>query len=141
MSFDKVLESVSKVRLSGGLVGRVCTVLLVACAALGSIGALSHNEWVMGGAISAIVLLAFPMLWRIIGFAEQHPQVAILDGAQFLKHEQLVLASKSVSAIEVTATTQTVARTVLLPTIGVAEVDEPDVLSLPPTTTDNRRES
>lgn len=126
MSFDKILERVSKVRLSGGLVGRVCTVLVVACTALGAIGVWSRNEWIMGGSILAIFALAFPMLWRIIGFAEQNPHAAILDGAQFLKLEQLLLASKINPEITVVAETQMEAHPVPLSPSTTADVDEPD---------------
>lgn len=94
-ALDKVLQRASQVKLSGGLVGRVCSVLFVACIAIGTIGALSKSEWIMGGSIVAIVVLLFPMLWKIISFAEDNPGVALLDGAQLLKHEQLRLASKS----------------------------------------------
>ena len=138
MSIETTLLRVSKLRLSGGLVGRVCTVLIVACAALGAIGALSHNEWIMGAAILAIFVLAFPMLWRIVGFAERNPHVAILDGAQFLKHEQLLLASKSNPEIEVNPETQTEPRPPLLAPSSNADVDEPDNDSGGNATTDDR---
>lgn len=106
-SIDRVLATASKVKLTGGLVGRVCSVLVVACLALGTVGALSKNEWIMGGSIVSIVLLAFPLLWRIINFADKNPGVAILDGAQFLKHEQMRLASKTTPEIVVLPSSQT----------------------------------
>lgn len=105
-SLDRVLSSASKLKLSGGLVGRVCHVLIVACACIAVVGAFSGNAWIMAVAILAIFLFAYPLLWRIISFAEKHPGVAILDGAHFLKHEQMRLASKDSPDIVVLPATQ-----------------------------------
>lgn len=126
-SLDKVLQRASQVKLSGGLVGRVCTVLFVACIALGTIGALSKSDLIMGAAIVAIVLLLFPMLWKIIAFAENNPGVALLDGAQLLKHEQLRLASKNESDILVVADLQREDRAVSVSPEIAALPDVPDV--------------
>lgn len=126
-SLDKVLQRASQVKLSGGLVGRVCTVLFVACIALGTIGALSKSDLIMGAAIAAIVLLLFPMLWKIITFAENNPGVALLDGAQLLKHEQLRLASKNEADILVVADLQREERAVSVSSEMAALADVPDV--------------
>lgn len=126
-SLDKVLQTASQVKLSGGLVGRVCTVLFVACIALGTIGALSKSDLIMGAAIVAIFLLLFPMLWKIITFAENNPGVALLDGAQLLKHEQLRLASKNESDILVVADLQREDRAVSVSPEIAALPDVPDV--------------
>ena len=123
---DKILERVSKVKLTGGLVGRVCTVVLVSCVVIGVLGALSRNEWVMGGVVVAILIIVFPMLWRVISFAEKNPQVAILDGAQFLKHEQLVLASKGVPEITVVPEAQVQEHPALPSPEQLAAANRPD---------------
>jgi hypothetical protein len=123
---DKILERVSRVKLTGGLVGRVCTVALVYSVVIGVLGALSRNEWVMGGAVVAILVIVFPMLWRVINFAEKNPQVAILDGAQFLKHEQLVLASKGVPEITVIPEAQIQEQPALPSPAQVASANKPD---------------
>ena len=125
-SLDKVLQRASQVKLSGGLVGRVCTVLFVACIALGTIGALSKSDLIMGAAIIAIDLLLFPMLWKIITFAENNPGVALLDGAQLLKHEQLRLASKNEADILVDADLQREGRAVSDSPDTASLADEPD---------------
>jgi hypothetical protein len=36
------------------------------------------------------------MLWRLINFANDNPQAAILEGAEFLIHEQMELAAKGI---------------------------------------------
>lgn len=127
MTLDRVIERASKIRLSGGIVGRVCTVLIVACVSLAAIGVLTRNQWIMGGAIVAILVLALPLLWRIITFAEKNPGVAILDGAQFLKHEQLRLASKDRSDIVILPHTPKIDPSPTSVPIDPALLDKPDL--------------
>jgi hypothetical protein len=129
-SLDKVIQRASQVKLSGGLVGRVCSVLFVACVALGAIGALSKSELIMGVAIASIVVLLFPLLWKIISFAENNPGVALLDGAQLLKHEQLRLASKSEPDILVMPNLQREDRAVTVSPEMAALADKPNVAVL-----------
>jgi len=130
-SIEKIMNKASQVKLSGGLVGRVCTVLFVACICIGAIGVLSRNDWIMGGAVIAILLLAFPMLWRIISFAERHPGVALLDGAQLLKHEQLRLASKQEPEILVVQSSLTEGKPVLVSDEQALLADSPPTELLP----------
>lgn len=87
--------ALSKVHLRGGVVGKVTLAVIAGSVTLGSIGvAGSSNPWIAGGAILAILVLSIPLLWRLIGFAKANPQAAILEGAEFLLHTQLTLASK-----------------------------------------------
>ncbi len=84
MDFDisKISEGVSKIKFPGGVVGKVSTVLVVVCLTVGGLGALSRNQWVLVGAIAAIIGIAFPVLWRLITFANNNPQAAILGLVQ-----------------------------------------------------------
>jgi len=97
MGFDleKALGKVSAVKLPGGVVGKVSLVLIVASICIGGLAGFSKNDWIVGGGIAAIVLLAFPMLWRLINFADRNPQAALLEGAEFLIHEQILLGTKA----------------------------------------------
>ncbi|AOI64538.1 hypothetical protein WS51_12675 [Burkholderia territorii] len=54
-----------------------------------------HNVWIAGGAMGLTFLLAFVMLWRLIDFADRNPKAALLEGAEFVLHEQIVHASKA----------------------------------------------
>jgi hypothetical protein len=63
------------------------------------IAALIHNIWVSCGALLLIFTLTFVILWRLINFANNNPQAAILEGAEFLVHEQIELAAKGVASI------------------------------------------
>lgn len=89
----------------------------------------------MGGSILAIVLLAMPLLWRIIAFAEKNPGVALLDGAQLLKHEQLRLASKNNPEILVAPQSQREGRPIAVSN-EIAELPDPSVAPRLPDNTD-----
>src|SRR5438093_13589156 len=94
LDFSKMLKHVSKVKLRGGVVGKVSMVLIVLCGTIGGLAAVSKNDWVIGGSIVAIILVVFRILCRLIDFAKAHPQAALMEGAEFLVHEQLTIAQK-----------------------------------------------
>jgi hypothetical protein len=93
--FDKILGHVSKVKLSGGVVGKACTVLIVTAVCLAGLGMTSGNDWIIGGGMVGILLIVFVMLWRLINFADKNPQSALLEGAEFLVHQQMILGTKT----------------------------------------------
>ena len=125
---EKMMESVSKIRLTGGLVGRVCTVMIVLFLAIAALGIASRNEWIMGGAILILVVFALPMLWRIIAFAESNPNTAILDGAEFVRAERQRQASKGTAVIPVVIENKTEPRPMLAPP-GRPDTDAGDVVA------------
>lgn len=96
MDFDlaKAFRNAANIKLPGGVVGKVCTVLTVTTICIAGLGMLSRNEWIMAAGIGAIGLIVFPLLWRVINFADRNPQAALLEGAQFLVHQQMVLGTK-----------------------------------------------
>ncbi len=95
-AFDlqSVLRSASKLVLTGGMVGKVCKVLIIAAITMGAIAWSVRVLWVSVLALVLVFLLCFVMLWRVISFADKNPQAAILEGAEFLMHEQLMLGTK-----------------------------------------------
>lgn len=98
---DRLLDSVSKIRFNGGLVGRVCTALMVLMACITALGIASANPWLIGGAMLLLVVVAVPVLLKVFAFAEQNPNAAILDGAEFVKAERLRQSSKGIPEIPV----------------------------------------
>jgi hypothetical protein len=94
-----VSERLSKVRLRGGVVGKVAAVLICFCGAMAAIAATSHLWWV--SLICAILLfvLCFPLLWRLVSFAERNPYAALFEGAELLAHERLKLGTKAVPVL------------------------------------------
>lgn len=95
INLENWLQSVAKIKLSGGVVGRVCQVVMVVAVCFVALGVFSGNPRVMAGGIAAVFLFAFPMLWRALTFAERNPYAALLDGAELLLHQQMMLGTKT----------------------------------------------
>lgn len=94
-SFDKAIEGLTKVTLRGGVVGKVTFAIIFVSLALALIAWSVKNIWISAAALGAVFALSFSMLWRLINFADRNPQAALLEGAEFIVHEQIVHASKS----------------------------------------------
>ena len=94
----KLTRGTSKVKLPGGIVGKTCYLLMAVAAALAAIVAAVHTESVGFAAIAAIVIIVLPLTWRLIGFAERHPDAAILEGGEWVAY-QIQLAQKGVGEL------------------------------------------
>ena len=101
LDFGELIKNVAKVKLGGGVFGKTCTVIMVVAVTIGVIAWASGNLWVSIGAIGLIFIMTFVLLWRLISFANKNPQAAILEGAEFLVHQQIELASKGVPSIPI----------------------------------------
>ncbi len=95
IDIHSILDSASKITLSGGVVGKVCKVLIFVALAFAIIAWSVKVVWVSAIALGMLFLLCFPILWRIVSFADRNPQAAILDGAEFITMEQLRLGTKA----------------------------------------------
>ena len=95
IDFSQIFEGISKVKLRGGVVGKVSTVLICVSAAMAAIAWSIQVIWVSVLALVFVFALCFVMLWRLINFADRNPQAALLEGAEFLAHEQIQLGMKS----------------------------------------------
>jgi predicted outer membrane repeat protein len=96
IDFSKLINNVAKVKLGGGIFGKTCTVIMVITVTFGGIACVANNLWVCILAIVLIAAIAFVLLWRLINFADKNPQAVILEGAEFLVHQQIELAAKGV---------------------------------------------
>lgn len=79
------------------------------------------------GMIGLIVLFA---LWRMFRFADAHPEVAILEGAEFLRWRELEMAQKGKGMISVTESESPDATDLTLPESRKAaalELPDPEV--------------
>jgi len=102
-SFDwpTILQSISRIRFRGGVMGNVCTALTVLVFPLVGLGAVvcwqatTFPAWFVMGVPLLIIMLPFLILWKLINFADKHPQIAVLDGCEMLVHRQLELGTKS----------------------------------------------
>lgn len=104
--FDRAIEGLTKVTLRGGVVGKVAFSVVIVSLSFAVIAWSVKDIWLSFSAIAAIFILAFVMLWRLINFADRNPQAALLEGAEFLMHEQIVHASKSVPKLPSSAVVQ-----------------------------------
>ena len=134
MNFDfkKTLQTVSGIKLPGGVVGKVSLVLIVVCICIAAMATFSGNDWISGGGILLIFLLVFPMLWRLINIADRNPQSALLDGTEFLIHEQLRMGTKANPSIPLEIESITEERHEELPPGAKALLDKPDEVPTPP---------
>ena len=87
-------ERVSKIRIRGGVVGKVSIVLISACAAFAAIAIASGNLWVCAGLGALLFVLILVLGIRILNFADRNPTAALYEGAELLVHERLKLAMK-----------------------------------------------
>jgi hypothetical protein len=87
-------ESLTKITLPGGVVGKMSRVLICVAGFLAFIAYMGTNPWVQGSAVLTILILVLVLGWRLITFAENHPQAALMEGAELLLHEQMQLAAK-----------------------------------------------
>jgi hypothetical protein len=89
-----------RIRLARGVVGKATYVAVAAILALGGIAwrvADSLQLLLAGGLIVLIFVLYFiGVLW----FANRHPGVALLEGAELIQWRQMDIAGKSVRAID-----------------------------------------
>ncbi len=96
IDIGKLVKNVSQIKLKGGVFEKASRVIIVVSVCIFGIAALLGNIWVSCGAIGLIFIFAFVMLWRLINFANKNPQAAILEGAEFLVHQQIQLAAKGI---------------------------------------------
>lgn len=94
-NFDSAINGLAKVTLRGGVVGKVTYAVTFTSLAIAAIAWSVSNVWLSAAALATVFILAFSMLWRLISFADRHPQAAILEGAEFLVHEQIIHSTKS----------------------------------------------
>lgn len=101
INFGKAINGLAKVTLRGGVVGKVSFIVSLSVLSLTVVAWQASNILISSAAIGLVFLLALIAMWKLISFADRHPQAALLEGAEFLVHEQIVHASKSNPRIEV----------------------------------------
>ena len=101
IDLEKIVQSVSQVKLHGGVVGKVCKVLMVVAVSLAAIALSVRVLWVSVLTAVFVFVISFVMLWRLISFADKNPQAALLEGAEFLVHEQMKLGTKNTPELPV----------------------------------------
>lgn len=97
--FEKIgiaSESVGRIKLGRGVAGQLSTIAIVVVIVLGALAFRLNNLYVTIGSILVIILFAFFVFKQILKFAHQHPDVAILEGSEFLiYHGKVQLGAKT----------------------------------------------
>ena len=91
MKFDlnTFIRGATKVILPGGIVGKTSYVLIAVCAALAVIAGAIRTEPIGYAAIGALAVIVLPTIWRLIRFAERHPERALMEGGEYLAYVHL----------------------------------------------------
>jgi hypothetical protein len=100
MNFDKALESVKKVKLKGGIFGKTSLIVIVLCVCVTAVSMKVGTWWFALILMLPMMGLVFYSLKRVLDFAEKNPQAVIMDGAEFLVHEQIIHGIKGNQPID-----------------------------------------
>jgi hypothetical protein len=88
-------DTVSRVRLGQGVVGKTTLAVLFVLAVLGIVAWRLTDTWPLLAIGLAAVLVFVLYLKRTMDFADRNPAAALLEGAEFLKWQQTELAAKN----------------------------------------------
>jgi len=92
--FDKALEHVKSIKLTGGIFGKT-NLLLIVLVICGSAVAMTISVWWAASLIIlALICLVFYGIKRCFDFADANPHAAIMDGAELLIHERTLQGRK-----------------------------------------------
>ena len=94
MNFEKALESIKSIKLTGGIFGKTTLLLVVLCVSVAAVTLKIGTWWFALILMIPLMGLVFYLLKRCLDFAEKNPQAAIMDGAELLVHERIVHGMK-----------------------------------------------
>jgi hypothetical protein len=97
--FSRALDGLAKLTLSGGVVGKVTKALIFISFFLTVIALTTSNIYISAVVVGLIFVLTSVSFWRLINFADRHPQAALLEGAEFIRHQKLIHSTKNYSII------------------------------------------
>lgn len=86
-------------KLPGGIVGKVSYILMSAIATIAAIGVTVGSAAFGYAALGVLLVIVLLPVWWLIRLTENHPEVAILEGAEFLVYQQIKLAQKGVGTL------------------------------------------
>ena len=130
LDFGKLIKNVSSVKLGKGIFGKTATVLIVLIVTFGFISWAAHNVWVCIGALILIAFIVTLILLKLIRLAEKTPQTVILEGAEFILHQQIEIAAKGMPTLLITHQQFIIGSPLNLSQAEEEHLNEPDV---PPT--------
>jgi hypothetical protein len=92
-------ESLESVRLGRGVVGKATFALISIAALLGVVASRLSTGWMLLAVAALGVAVFVVYLFRILSFAEEHPDLALLEGAELVKWKQIDVAAKGVGTL------------------------------------------
>lgn len=92
--FDKALENLKSVRLTGGLFAKIVPVLIVLCISITWVCLKNGTWWLPISLFLPVLLLFYYVFKRLFDFADANPHAAIMDGAELLSRERLLHGQK-----------------------------------------------
>lgn len=92
-----ITHSVGRIKLGRGIANKLTWIVIVVVLVVGALGWEINNLYLTIAAISFIGLFSFYGFSSILKFAKQHPDAALLEGAEFLLyHGKLPLSAKTI---------------------------------------------
>jgi hypothetical protein len=82
----------------GGFVGKLTVFGGVAVVVIGGIALKLKNDYLIFAGLVIAALLAFYIVSRVSNFANKYPQIAMFEGAEILRWEQMKIEAKGVPA-------------------------------------------
>jgi hypothetical protein len=106
MNYPKILEglgisseSIQKIKLGRGIAGKLTNITIVVILVLGGIS-LKLNNWILLAiAFLIITIVAIYCFNKILKISKDKPDIAILEGAEFLVYHKMKLGAKGISEI------------------------------------------
>ena len=113
--FERVAKSAAKLRFPTGAIGKTCMMLAIVAISCAGLAWAARNPWVAGLGLIIVAVVTIYTVKRIFDFADKNPTAAILEGSEFVQHEQITLAAKG---------------TPQLPSSEVIQINEPEDIPL-----------
>ncbi len=125
-NLDSVFKNVSQVRLKGGTVGKICHVLIFIAVAAAMISWSVRVVWVAFASLLLLFGLSGIVLWRLLNLAEKNPQAALMEGTEYLIHEQMMIGTKHDPLIPVSPSDLSESATLHLGIAETRQINQPD---------------
>ena len=96
--FSHAVGGIAKIRLSGGVVGRMAHVTIVGSVALAFVSgasAVGANPWVCGGVLFIMALWLYQGMKSMADYAKKNPLTATMEGAEINIHQQIKLSAQA----------------------------------------------
>lgn len=129
-NLNSILQNISKIKLHGGVVGKVVLGTIFICGFIAAISIVAKDLWISGAALALISIFSFTMFWRLINFADRHPEAALLEGSEFLVHETITQATKEEATVKIEPTDREQPIAVDKTTITPQIASQPDVIDI-----------